>query len=137
MPAASLPKFMRVKVSQLGLNSAFPRREVEPDMSLLKSQIVEYGILSPLVVRLATSNPTNFYLVLDGRRRLQALWELQNEGHSKLVNWVPCYCLDSNTPLSDLKLFIILNGHAPLGAGEYERAMEALESANKPKKGRR
>jgi hypothetical protein len=120
-------RHIQLKPSQLNISISFPQRENPPPLQPLKDGILEYGgLLRPLVVRPCGDDS---YLVLDGRRIMQAVWALQNEGHEKLLRWLPCYCIHSDGPVMDLRLFLLLNSQAPLGVGEYERAMAAIEDA--------
>ena len=119
-------RFVRLKPSQLTISLAFPQREYEPPLSLLKETILEFGLLRTIIVRQCD---TGEYLVLDGRRYLKAIYELQDEGHERLFRWLPCFCIHSDGPIMDLRLFLLLNNHAHLGAGEYERVLAAIEAA--------
>jgi ParB-like chromosome segregation protein Spo0J len=121
-------RFLQLKPSQLTLPMAFPQRENPPPLSILKEEILEYdGLLFPLIVRPQSKDQ---YLVLDGRRRLQAVWELQDEGHEKMLRWLPSYVIESTGPVMDLKLFLLLNKHAAIGVGEYERTLALIEEAD-------
>jgi hypothetical protein len=105
---------------------AFPEREKPAPLAPLMHDILEYGILSPLVVRPCGDNN---YIVLKGRRILRAVWELQNNGHEKKVRWLPCYVIESDGPLMDLKLFLMLHSHDPFSPGDFERALASIEQA--------
>jgi hypothetical protein len=120
-------RYLQLKPSQLTLPMGFPERENPPPLSGLKALILEYGgLLRPLIVRPCSDGQ---YLVLDGRRRLKAVWELQDEEHEKMLRWLPCFIIQSSGPVMDMKLFILLNSHAPLGEGDLERALATIESA--------
>ena len=124
-------RFTFTKPSQLTIPLYLPKRDPEPSLSGLKQEILEYGgILEPLIVRKATETE---FLVLGGRRRLQAVWELQDDGHEDLVRHLPCHIVDSTSQLMDLKIFLLLNSHNPLSAGEIERVLAMIEKSNPPK----
>lgn len=122
MPTES--RFAKIKPAQLVLSMAFPQAELSQPLAPLIAAILDYGILCPLVVR---PNDEYSYVVLKGRRTLQAVWELQNEGHEKLFRWLPCYIIESTGPLMDLKLFIRLNTEESLSAGDMEATLACIE----------
>ena len=133
--AKSPRRFFLIKPSLLTIPLNFPKRPDEPELSPLKEQIVQFGILEPLVVR-----PTadGLYLVLGGRRRLKAAWELADDDvHEKLVRTLPCYVVESDGPVTDLKIFYILNSPAPFDSGEMERIATLIEEASAPPPQRR
>jgi hypothetical protein len=103
-----------------------PERETPAPLAPLMRDIMEYGILSPLIVRPCGDNN---YIVLKGRRILRAVWELQNNGHEKKVRWLPCYVIESDGPISDLTLFLMLHSHDPFSPGDFERALASIEHA--------
>jgi len=122
-------RYVQLKPAQLTVNLAFPQREFEPPLDELKLAMIEWGgLLRPIIVRPLKDKE---YLVLDGRRQLKAIWELQDDGYEKLFRWLPCFSIPSDGPIMDLKLFLVLNQHAALGAGEYERALAAIEKAER------
>lgn len=123
MPAR---RFIQLKPAQLTLTMAFPEREKPAPLAPLMQDIVEYGILSPLVVRPCGNNN---YIVLKGRRILRAVWALQNSGQEKKVRWIPCYVVESDGPIMDLKLFLLLNTHDPFSPRDFERALACIEQA--------
>jgi ParB-like chromosome segregation protein Spo0J len=125
----SLPKFAQLKPSQLTLPISFPPRENPTPLGTVKEELLEYGFLRPLVVRPGTEGQ---YVVLDGRRRLQAVWELQDDGHERHFRWLPCYVIHSDGPLTDLKLYLMLNKYPPLSVGEVERTLAEIEKAEAP-----
>jgi len=125
-------RFAQIKPAQLILSMAFPQAEISQPLAPLMSELLDYGILCPLVVR---PNDDYSYVVLRGRRTLQAVWELQNEGHEKLFRWVPCYIIESSGPLMDLKLFIRLNTQEALTAADMESTLACIEQVeNAPPK---
>ena len=119
-------RFVQLKPSQLILSMSFPEREYSTPLGSLMAEILEYGILCPLIVR---PSDDNCYVVLKGRRVLKAVWELQNNGHEKQVRWLPCYVIESDSPLMDLKLFLLLNNQDFFSPGDVERTLTCIEQA--------
>jgi len=122
-----LPRFILLKPSQLTVSLSFPKREIEAPLSKLKQGILEFGgLLRPIVVR---PDENNEYLVLDGRRRLKSVWELQDEGHEKTLRWLPCFCVNSDSPRMDLEIFLSLNQHRMLLETDYLHCFTGIEKA--------
>ena len=47
-----------------------------------------------------------------------------------MLRWLPSYVIESTGPVMDLKLFLLLNKHAAIGVGEYERTLALIEEAD-------
>lgn len=119
-------RFVHLKPAQLTLSMSFPERQFTAPLAPLMAEILEYGILSPIVVR---ASDDHCYVVLKGRLILKAVWELQNNGHEKQFRWLPCYIIESDGPLMDLKLFLALNRQDWFSAGDVKRILNCIEQA--------
>lgn len=108
---------------------AVPPREARHPLGPLKQSLRTDGLLAPLVVR---PSPDGCFVVLDGRRRLQAIWELLGDGGFPPGETVACHVIPGAMPLRDLHYFLVLNQAAGLSAGDAERIQAAIEEAAQP-----
>ena len=123
MPKLSA-RLVFLQPGQLKIPLRFPRGK-GVSLERLKASLHEHReVLCPLIVR---KSGVGGYLVLDGHRRLQAIWQLQAE-EPRLFQRIPCYILPAgDDPVQDFRLFLVLNDHSPLEPFDFDRAIATLE----------